>query len=157
MNIKATLLATAALALGVSAAAVAAPPGKPDRTGPDCRPRISVILRGELLSADAAAGSLSMRVTRANRHGRRFVGEAAVTVNVAQQTRIRRRGHATLADLVAGDRLVVQARMCKADAGGEAAPELVAKRIVAHPARTPAPAPAPEEGGGATPPAPPAP
>ncbi len=40
----------------------------------------------------------------------------------------------TLADLLAGDRVLVQAKVCKADLAQGATPPLTAKRVVAHPA-----------------------
>ena len=45
-------------------------PGKPT-SGPNCRPRVKVMLRGTLAN-DPAAGdtSLMLTVTKANRHGR---------------------------------------------------------------------------------------
>jgi phage/plasmid-associated DNA primase len=71
-----------------------------------------------------------MNVTKANHHARALLGDREVTVN--DHTKYRRMGHAALTDLVAGDRLKVQVRGCKA--GDPATMELLAKRVVAHPA-----------------------
>ena len=71
-----------------------------------------------------------MNVTKSNRHGRAFRGDREITVN--DHTRFRRMGHATMADLAAGDRLKVQVRGCKH--GDLATMGLLAKRVAAHPA-----------------------
>ena len=146
MKIKRTTLALFALA--VAAAAVAAPAfasGKPEKSGPSCKPRVSFNLKGTLLAADPAASKLTMHVDAANKHGRRFVG-TDVDVLVVPGTKIRRHGRAELADLVAADLLKVQVRECRVAADPAApAPALTARRIVAKPAAPEADAPeAPE-------------
>jgi hypothetical protein len=91
------------------------------------------VLKG--MVASASADSLGVTVTHANRWGRAYAtaGSAAVTVNT--QTKVRRNGKKTLADLVRGDRVLVQARACKADLLAEGTPPvLTAVRVVAHPA-----------------------
>jgi hypothetical protein len=79
--------------------------------------------------------SLSVDVKRANRHGRAYVG-ATHSVLVDEDTKVRRRGQKELGDLLMGDRVVVQARVCKADLAEEATPQLTASRVVAHPSTT---------------------
>jgi hypothetical protein len=49
---------------------------------------------------------------------------------------VRRQGKKTLGDLAAGDRELVQARVCKADLAASATPQLTATRVIAHPAKT---------------------
>jgi hypothetical protein len=115
--------------------------GKPSKTGPGCRPRVSLILKGVLVDAPGAAGtSISVNVASANHHGALFTkGSQPVKITVGPTTVVRRQGKKTLADLVSGDRVLVQARACKADLVGTTAvtdgstAQLVATRIVAHP------------------------
>jgi len=127
---------------GVAASvAVAAPPagkGKPPTTGPGCKPRIMVVLQGALATTPgASATSISVTVTHANHHGLAFAKAAQpLTILVDAKTVVRRQGKKTLADLVAGDRVLVQARACKADLANNATPQLTASRIIAHPAKT---------------------
>jgi hypothetical protein len=101
-----------------------------------CHPMVSTILKGTFVAAGGAG--FSMNVTHANHHGRALLG--AQTIAVDSKTSFKRNGPATLADFVAGDRLNVQARTCKAKHGAAApssAPaQLLAKRVVGHPAKT---------------------
>ena len=138
MKIRMTLAGLAVAGLAVSSA-VAAPPegkGKP-RTGEGCKPKVAVVLKGTLASASTT--SLSMNVTGANRWGRAYktVGNADVTLNA--QTKVRGGGMKTVADLVAdlkaGDRVRVQARVCKDDLKNDAKPALTASKVVGHPAK----------------------
>jgi hypothetical protein len=117
-----------ALATALVPSSVALAHGKPGPTGDTCRPKVSFILKGTLTSLGDT--SFHMDVVKANRHGRAFLGDREVTVN--DMTKFRRKGHATMADLVAGDRLKVQVRGCKRS--DPATMELLAKRVVAHPA-----------------------
>jgi hypothetical protein len=50
-------------------------------------------------------------------------------------TKVRRQGKAAITELVVGDRVLVQARVCKADLAEGAMPPLTAVRVVAHPAK----------------------
>jgi len=120
--------------------------GKP-RTGEGCRPKVQVILRGTLVTPPGDAGtSLGMKVTQANAHGRVYVaGTQPVTVAVDAKTTFRRQGAKTAASLVAGDRVLVQARACKFDllsatarSTSPALPpvQLTAVRVIAHPAKS---------------------
>ena len=122
-------------ALFVVSTAVAAPPpgkGKPPPTGEGCKPKVTVVLRGTL--SGASAGSLNMTVTRGNRWARAYVSAGTASVTVDSTAKVRRNGKKTLADLVTGDRVLVQARVCKADLAEGATPALTAVRVVAHPA-----------------------
>lgn len=136
---KAFLTAVAAVCLAASAAVAAPPPGKgkPPTTGPGCKPSVTVILKGTLATTPGqTATALSVTVKSANRHGRVYATATQPTaVLVDEDTKVRRRGKKTLGDLLMGDRVVVQAKVCKADlAPGATPPPLTAKRVVAHPA-----------------------
>jgi len=135
MKIKVVLTGLVVAGLAVSSA-VAAPPegkGKP-KTAEGCKPKVAVVLRGTLSSASATA--LGVDVTRGNRWGRAYLGGTAVTsVAVNASTKVRRQGKKTVADLVVGDRVLVQARVCKADLAESAKPDLTASKVIAHPAK----------------------
>jgi len=132
MKFRLLLVSLATAMLTVSAAVAAPPPGKgkPPTTGEGCKPKVTVVLKGTLASAP-----LNVTVTKANRWGRAYVSASAVTVTVNADTKVRRQGKKTLADLVVGDRVLVQARSCKADLAEGATPPLTAVRVVAHPAK----------------------
>jgi hypothetical protein len=134
MKLRLLLVGLAVAMLTVSAAVAAPPPGKgkPATTGEGCKPRVTVVLKGSL--ASASASSLTVTVTSGNRWARAYVaaGSAAVTVNPTT-TKVRRQGKKTLADLVTGDRVLVQAKVCKADLADDKTPALTAVRVVAHP------------------------
>jgi len=115
-----------ALVTALVPASVALAKGKPNQTGDNCRPKVSFILKGTMTSLGDT--SFHMDVTKANRHGRAFLGDREITVN--EMTKFRRDGHAVMADLATGDRLKVQVRGCKH--GDPATMELLAKRVVAH-------------------------
>ena len=131
MKLRFLLVSLAAAMLSVSAAVAAPPPGKgkPPATGEGCKPKVTVVLKGTLASAP-----LNVTVTKANRWGRAYVSASAVTVTVNADTKVRRQGKKTLAELVVGDRVLVQAKVCKADLAEGATPALTAVRVIAHPA-----------------------
>jgi hypothetical protein len=131
MKLRLLLVSLAVAMLTVSAAVAAPPPGKgKPATGEGCKPKVTVVLKGTLASAP-----LNVTVTRANRWGRAYVSASAVTVATNADTKVRRQGKKTLADLVVGDRVLVQARVCKADLADEKTPALTAVRVVAHPTK----------------------
>jgi hypothetical protein len=138
MKIKVFLAGLAIAGLAVSSA-VAAPPegkGKP-RTGEGCKPQITVVLKGTLASAPSTT-SLSMNVTGTNRWGRAYKPTANVTLDT--KTKVRGGGMKSVADLVAdlkaGDRVLVQARVCKDDLKDPTAkPALTASKVIGHPAK----------------------
>ena len=77
-----------------------------------------------------------MTVTLGNRWARACVSADSANVTVdPTATKVRRNSQKELTDLVKGDRLLVQARACKADLGQTVPPALVAVRVVAHPAK----------------------
>lgn len=133
MKLRMLLVGLTAAMLSVSAA-VASPPadkGKPPTTGAGCKPKVTVVLKGSLTGTP-----LSVDVTSANRWGRAYVaGTASTSIAVDANTKVRRQGKKLITDLVVGDRVLVQARVCKADlVAGGALPPLTAVRVVAHPA-----------------------
>ena len=139
MKIKLLLAALAVAGLAVSSA-VAAPPegkGKP-RTGEGCKPKITVVLKGTLVSASTT--SLSMTVTGANRWGRVYK-DAVANVTLDTKTKVRGGGMKSVADLVAklkaGDRVLVQARVCKDELKDPVTtkPALTATKVIGHPAK----------------------
>ena len=138
MKIKLILACLAVAGLAVSSA-VAAPPegkGKP-RTGEGCKPKVAVVLKGTLTSA--STGSLGMNVTGANRWGRAWKTAGTATVTLDTKTKVRGGGMKSVADLVAdlkaGDRVNVQARVCKDDLKNDAKPALTASKVIGHPAK----------------------
>jgi hypothetical protein len=147
MKLKALLLAVVAALVAVSIAVAAptgkpatTPPtgkGKPSTTGPTCKPKVTVVLKGTFTSL--SGNVLTMAVTNGNRWASTWVkaGTATVTVDPST-TKVRidqRNGVKTLANLVSGDWLLVQARACKADLEAASPPSLTAARIVAHQAK----------------------
>lgn len=133
MKLKVLLVGLAAAMLVVSAA-VAAPPadkGKKPTTGAGCKPRVTVVLKGTLKGAP-----LSVDVTSGNRWGRAYVaGTANTSITVNDATKVRRQGQKKITDLVVGDRVLVKAKVCKADLKDNAMPALTASMVVAHPAK----------------------
>ena len=117
---KRALLAVAvACALAVPVALAVPPPGKgkPPPTGPGCKPKVSVILKGTLTSDPefVGAGTFTMNTTRANKPGQNLVGGGDETIAVDANTKIRRQGAKLVAALESGDSAVVHLRVCKAD------------------------------------------
>jgi hypothetical protein len=145
MKTKSILLALAAAALTASAAFAAPPathPGKgskPATTGAGCKPQVMVALHGTVATAPGATPtlpfSLLVNVSSANKQGKAFVKTTQpLTVSVTSTTKVSRDGTAGLSSLLAGDRLTVKARTCKADLAAGATPTLTAATISAHPA-----------------------
>ena len=137
MRLKVVVMGVVAALLSVSVAVAAPPPGKgkPQTTGPNCKPMVTVVLKGTLTGVSGT--TLTMTVTHGNRWARAWVsaGSANVTVDPST-TKVRRNGQKLLTDLVNGDWLLVQARACKADLGQAVPPPLMAVRVVAHPAKS---------------------
>ena len=139
MKVKLFLASLAVAGLAVSSA-VAAPPegkGKP-RTGEGCKPKVAVVLKGTLTSVSLT--SLSMNVTGANRWGRAYKTAGTASVTLDTKTKVRGGGMKTVADLVAdlktGNRVHVQARLCKDDLKDpNAKPQLTASKVIGHPAK----------------------
>ena len=136
MKVKVLLVGLVAL-LGVSSA-VAAPPagkGKP-LTGEGCKPKVTVVLRGTFVSATSS--QLNMGVVGANHWGQAWKTAGTASVTLTPDTKVRGNGMKALADLSKlknGDRVLVQARSCKADLASNAMPTLTAVRVVGHPSQ----------------------
>lgn len=132
MKVKLFLAGLAVAGLAVSSA-VAAPPegkGKP-RTGEGCKPKVTVVLKGTLTAAP-----LTVDVTSSNRWGRAYVaGTASTSIAVDPNTKVRRQGKKLITDLVVGDRVLVQARVCKDELKDNVMPALTATKVIAHPAK----------------------
>src|ERR1051325_808031 len=112
----------ASLAVVSAAAGRAKPPG----SGQGCKPAVTVMLAGVLAAdVDPADGdtSFTMVVKRSNRFGRAY-------------KQVRREGAHTLGALAPNDRLLVSAKACKADLRDGGMPDLTARKIAAHPARS---------------------
>ena len=135
VRVLGTALVVALVSVSV---AVAAPPpgkGKPLPTGPTCKPKVTVVLKGTLTSV--VGDQLTMAVTRGNRWAKVYVTATTATVTVNETTKVRRNGGLkALADLKPTDWLLVQARACKADLELSVPPALTAVRVVAHPAKS---------------------
>ena len=143
MRLRLFVVAFGVVALGVSSAIAAPPPGKgkpeaagkPATTGALCRPKVTVVLKGTLTSS--VAGSLGMEVKQGNRWARAYTSLGTATLVVNDGTMVRRNGNKLVSALVVGDRVLVQARACKADlAATGALPALTAVRVVAHPPKS---------------------
>ena len=131
MKIKLLLIGAVAVAVAVSSA-VAAPPadkGKPKTTGEGCKPRIAVILKGTLTSAGSP---LTVKVTSANHWGKVYVGGSDKQVAVNSDTKVRGQGMKKVSELKSGFRVLIQARVCKADLANGATPSLTAAKVIAH-------------------------
>ncbi len=133
MRLKFLILALVASLVAVSAAAGK---GKPPNTGNGCKPSVKVVLKGVLAAdVDPADGDSSfvMVVKHSNRFGRAWKNAGSATINVDQKTRVRRQGARNLGALAPNDRVLVGAKVCKADLVGGAMPDLTARKIGAHP------------------------
>jgi hypothetical protein len=133
-----------------ASAALAAPPathpgsgskptgtGKPAPTGDNCKPKIMVVLHGTVATSPGSSPSLPFQlmvtVKSANAHGKAYVNKSTplvVPVSVSSSTRIVNHGRSSLSSLLAGDRVTVQARSCKADLANGATPSLNAVKVI---------------------------
>jgi hypothetical protein len=144
MKVKMILLVIAAAALTASAA-LATPPAthlgkgtKPATTGTGCKPQVMVVLHGTVATAPGATPAfpfnLMVNVSSANHQGKAFLkATQPLTVSVTSTTRISRPGTKVLSSLLAGDKLTVKARTCRADLAAGATPALTATSVNAHP------------------------
>jgi hypothetical protein len=109
--------------------------GKKPPTGEGCRPRVTVVVKGALAGTPTNE-ALTVAVKGANAHGKALLGGGLtqLTFQLDEKTKVRRDGAKTLESLLDGDRVLVQARVCKADLKAATAPTLTAVRVVAHPA-----------------------
>jgi len=136
MRFKILVLVLVASLFGVSAAMGK---GKPPKAGTGCKPSVKVVLAGVLdASTDPADGdtSFTMVVKHSNRHGRAYKAAGSATITVDSKTRIRRKGAHNLGALAPNDRVLVGAKVCKGDLKDGVTPDLTAKKVNAHPAKT---------------------
>ena len=136
MRFKVLVLVLVASLFGVSAAFGK---GKPEKSGPGCKPSVKVVLAGVLDATTDPAdsdSSFTMLVKHSNKHGRAYKLAGSATINVDPKTRIRRQGAHNLGALAPNDRVLVGAKVCKADLANGATPDLTARKINAHPAKT---------------------
>jgi hypothetical protein len=136
MRFKILVLVLVASLFGVSAAFGK---DKPPKQGPGCKPSVKVVLAGTLAAdVDPADGdtSFTMLVKHSNKHGRAYKAAGSATINVDAKTKIRRKGAHNLGALAPNDRVLVGAKVCKGDLANGATPDLTAKKINAHPAKT---------------------
>ena len=136
MRFKILVLVLVASLFGVSAAFGK---GKPPKAGAGCKPSVKVVLAGSLAAdVDPADGdtSFTMLVKRSNKHGRAYKAAGSATITVDAKTKIRRQGAHNLGALAPNDRVLVGAKVCKGDLKDGAMPDLTAKKVNAHPAKT---------------------
>jgi hypothetical protein len=138
MRLKFLVFALVVSLVAVSAAVAKDHPGsgKSQKNGQKCRAAV-VMLKGSLgPDVDPADGDTSfvMLVKRANRHGRAYKAAGSATVMVDAKTRVNRRGAHNLGALAPNDRLLVLAKVCRADLKNGATPDLTARGVRAHPA-----------------------
>jgi hypothetical protein len=137
MRFKLLVLALVSALVAVSAAMAQDHPGKgpKPKTGPGCKPAVTVMLAGTLgASVDPADGDTSfvLTVLRSNKHGRAYKQAGSATVNVDAKTRVRRDGAKNLGALAPNDRVHVTAKACKADLKDGGMPDLLARKVGAH-------------------------
>ena len=85
----------------------------------------------------ATTGTLNITVVGANHWGKAWKTAGSASVTLTPDTKVRGNGMKTVADLskmTNGDRVLVQARACKADLKGTVPVALTAVRVVGHPA-----------------------
>ncbi len=138
MRLKFLILALVASLVAVSAAVAKDHPGKGPKAGHACKAKVAVVLKGMLgPDVDPADGdtSFTMLVKRSNRHGRAYKKAGSATLMVDAKTRVNRLGAHNLGALAPNDRLLVTAKVCRADLKNGATPDLTARRVLAHPAK----------------------
>jgi hypothetical protein len=98
--------------------------------------RARLELKGTIVSAGSE--SFVMTVQKANHHAKSLTA-TQLTIQLTDQTKIRRKGHAKAADLTAGDRVKVHAWACRSGDGPGTTSitgPIVAQKVDAHPAKT---------------------
>jgi hypothetical protein len=139
MRFRILVLALVSALVAVSAAVAKDQPGngpKP-KSGPGCKPAVTVMLAGTLAAdVDPQDGDTSfvLTVKSSNRHGRAYKAAGSATILVDAKTRVRRQGAKTLGALAPNDRVHVTAKACKADLKNGGMPDLTARKVGAHPA-----------------------
>lgn len=136
-----TIRALFALALVAVLAFPALAPAKRGDAERDKRrnPSVTYLFKGKVAAVEGQIVTLT--VERANRHGRRFRGQAVQFDVTDARIKVRDRngdGEHDLADVATGDRAVVQARLPRRLAADAAQP-FAAERLVAKAPRAPEP------------------
>lgn len=139
MRFRILVLALVSALVAVSAAVAKDHPGKgpKPKSGPGCKPAVTVMLAGTLAAdVDPQDGDTSfvLTVKSSNRHGRAYKAAGTATILVDAKTRVRRQGAKTLGALAPNDRVHVTAKACKADLKNGGMPDLTARKVGAHPA-----------------------
>lgn len=142
MRLKILVLALVTALVAVSAAVAKDHPGKgpKPKSGPGCKPAVTVMLAGTLAAdVDPQDGDTSfvLTVKNSNRHGRAYKAAGTATILVDAKTRVRRQGAKTLGALAPNDRVHVTAKACKANLKNGGTPDLTARKIGAHPVAAP--------------------
>ena len=111
-------LIAAAAVLAVAATPAAFAKGKPEDPGSKGKGHSkpakakNVVLKGVVVSVDATSGAVTVTVNKATKHGRFLKGtDAAFTATKVNVADTNGDGAATTADLVAGDKVVIQAKL----------------------------------------------
>jgi hypothetical protein len=139
MKFRIALVAVLAAGLAAALAVTAPAQGQKANTetttttpGNVCHPNAWLVLKGKLVAVAGDQLSFTMDVTQASRLPRLYRGQT-VTVQVSATTKIWRLGQKVApGGLTAGDRLVVQMRICRMSNDTTVTP--IAVRVVAKPA-----------------------
>jgi hypothetical protein len=109
--------ATAALAVPAATAGNGHGKGNGHQAGCRGKAKVSIVLKGTFAAAAGDGSSFTMNALRANRHGRPYLKlTQPMQVTVDAKTRYVKAGEAaTLASLVANDRLVVKSKASRCD------------------------------------------
>lgn len=132
MKLQSLLVALLVAGFAASYALAGPPPGKGPGESPTgaCKPTVSFVIKGAVQSV--AADSFSMTAAKGNAHFTRLKLANPLAVSVDDKTRFVG-GKKKLADLAAGDKVVVQVRACrKVDA---ASFKLLARRVTTQAAQ----------------------
>lgn len=128
-------LVAAAAVLAVAATPAAFAKGKPEDAGSKgkghtkpakaAKPK-NVVFKGVVVSYDATSGAVTVTINKATKHGRSLVGtDAAFTATKVNVADTNADGVTNTADLVAGDKVVIQVKMAP-----DAAAPYAARKIV---------------------------
>lgn len=148
-TLRTTLTALAATALLVPVGATSAPakPGKAKSKTEKAQKAKNAEFKGEVVSVDAATGTVTVKVLKASKHGRAFKGQdVAFTTSGVKKIKVadtNADGKRDLLDVKPGDRAHVGAKIAKDAAAPIAARKFHAKAPEAEEEQEAAPAPAP--------------
>lgn len=113
-------LIAAAAVLAVAATPAAFAKGKPEDPGSKGKSHTkpakakNVVFKGIVVSYDATSGAVTVTIGKATKHGRSLVGtDAAFTATKVNVADTNGDGALTTADLAAGDKVVIQAKLAQ--------------------------------------------